>query len=149
MKVFSNDVIVFRTCLLLVKFFRNHQEEGRGAHSRIFNYILHPEKEYVSYGISESAENTQSHHPEHAVPCAVMRDECFKLIQHNNLGDGEIAALLMKHWKIVTITKEEQKILDAEYKSTMPEESDNSKWCFETGDTFARFTKKGIKITPR
>ena len=138
---FPKDVILFRTCQLLVKFFRNLEEEGRGAHTRIFNYILHPEKDYVYHGTSVAAKDLPNPYPEHAVPCAILRNECHRLIRERKLGDDEIANLLMKHWKIVGITKEEQGIIDSIHKSDMPEG-----WSFETGDTFARFNHKDVNI---
>ena len=138
---FSKEDIVFRTCQLLVKFFRNLLEEGRGAHSRIFNYILHPEKDYVYHGTSEAAKGLPNPYPEHAVPCAILRSQCDRLIREGNLSDDEIASLLMKHWKIVGITKEEQGIIDGVHRQNMPED-----WSFETGDTFARFNHKDVNI---
>ena len=57
--------------------------------------------------------------------------------------DAQIAALLAKHWKLATITKDEQKRLDHHwgYKSRMP-----PGWRFEDGDTFARFQAANIVL---
>jgi predicted GIY-YIG superfamily endonuclease len=136
--------ILYRGCKALVGLFRD-QIEGRleCVHTRIFNYVIHPEMKYVYYGISKDAKSGAPTHPEHIVPCAVLINESFRLIKEGNLADDEIAKLLKKHWKIATISKDEAKRLDTELKlkSKMPE-----KWKFEDGDTFARLKVAGISI---
>ena len=140
-QAFPKDITLFRVCQLLVKLFRNHEEEKRyWADTRIFNYII-PEKDYVYHGTSEAAKGLPNPYYEHVVPRKVLRDECHRLIQNRCLNDDEIAILLMKHWKIVGITKEEQGIIDGKHKSDMPED-----WSFEKGDTFARFNHKDVNI---
>ena len=138
-------------CQLLVGFFRKHVEEEdkgqpKGLHSRIFQYVLHPEKDYVYYGASESASEDAPNHPEHVVPCAVLISECCRLVREKKTDD-EIVPLLMKHWKIVAITKDEQGRLDNKHglnlKSSMPKG-----WSFETGDTFERLVEAEIKVIP-
>ena len=138
-----ND-IVYETCVILVRHFRNLIKGGRrGFHSRIFSYMLHPEDEFVNAGRSVKATTETPTHPEHVVPCAVLISESCRLIEEGALSDEEIASLLQKHWKIATIAKFEQEYLDSElkYKSVMP-----SGWTFENGDTFARLDEAGISL---
>lgn len=146
MRQFTKDEILYRVCKILVKLFKNQIEEKReSVHSRIFNYILHPEDRYVYYGASRKVTSHTKNHPEHAVPCATLINECFRLIKENILQEEEIASLLKKHWKIVIITKDESKTLDFKLrlKSKMP-----TGWSFETGDTFERFKLANIDIVP-
>lgn len=140
---------VYETCLLLVAHFRNiiqFSEKGFGFNTRIFSHILHPEKEFVYAGQSKNVNTETPTHPEHVVPCATLITECQRLIRAGTLSDEEIATLLQKHWKLATITKEEQGILDLKlgHKSTMP-----ANWDFETGDTFARLKEAGIVLIPQ
>ncbi len=143
---FTRDEILLRACKALVYNFANQVEEGRDVvHTRIFNYFLHPEDRYVYYGASVSVTDETKNHPEHAVPCAVLINECFRLLKEDKLSHDQIAHLLKKHWKIVRITKEESKKLDFElgYKSKMPDG-----WSFEEGDTFERFKLGKIELIP-
>ncbi len=140
---YDKDQILYRTCQVIVNLFRNQIEEERECvHTRIFNFILHPEHEYVHCGISDMVCDSTKKHPEHVVPCLVLVNETFRLIKEKILSDDEIARLLQKHWKIVTITKEEAKRIDSKLclKSKMPEG-----WKFEDGDTFKRLNLAGIK----
>lgn len=143
--------VVYETCLLLVTHFRNLiqlNKNGFGFNTRIFSHMLHPEKEFVYAGQSEKVTTETPTHPEHVVPCAMLVTECQRLIRAGNHSDEAIAVLLQKHWKVATLTKEEQKILDSKfklgYKSNMP-----ANWTFETGNTFARFEEaKIVLVTP-
>lgn len=142
----ENPDIVYETSLLLVAHFRNliHlSKSGFGFNTRIFSHVLHPESEFVYAGQSEKVTNETPIHPEHVVPCATLITECKRLIKAETHSNEQIAILLRKHWKIATITKEEQKILDFKlgYKSKMPEG-----WTFETGNTFERFERANIRL---
>lgn len=148
MRMPENDPsdIVYETSLLLVTHFRNLirlSKNGYGFNSRIFSHMLHPEKEFIYAGRSEKVTAETPTHPEHVVPCAVLRDECKRLIKAGTHSDEQIALLLQKHWKIAIITKKEQETLDFNsnlgYKSKMPVD-----WTFETGDTFERFKRANI-----
>lgn len=146
----KNDAldVVYETCLLLVGHFRNLiqlSENGFGFNTRIFSHMLHPEKEFVYAGHSEKVTIETPTHPEHVVPCATLITECQRLIRAGIHSDEAIAVLLQKHWKVASITKEEQQILDSksklDYKSKMP-----ANWTFETGNTFARFEEAKIVL---
>lgn len=136
--------IVFKTCQLLVSHFRNLVElDTWGFNSRIFEYMLHPENRFVFAGTSVSVSSETKTHPEHVVPCAFMIEECKRMIREKLHKDDEIAALLQRHWKVATITKEEQERLDFQLglKSKMP-----PNWRFEDGDTYARLKLAGITL---
>jgi hypothetical protein len=138
----SRNEVLYRACLALIGLFRDQIDaQLECVHTRIFNYVLHPESCFVHCGVSLEAKSGSSTHPEHVVPCAVLINECFRLIKEGNLSDEQIARLLQKHWKIVTISKAESKRLDSELglKSRMP-----GNWRFEDGDTFARLAEAGI-----
>lgn len=140
----EKDEIHYRACKALIGLFRDQLEEGsKCVHSRIFNYVLHPESKYVNVGSSLEARSGLPTHPEHVVPCAFLIKECFRLIEEDNHSDDEIAKLLQKHWKIITISKDEAKKLDSELglKSKMP-----GSWRFEDGDTLARLKLAKIAI---
>jgi hypothetical protein len=131
----ETEEIHYRACKALVALFRDQVEASLDCvHSRIFNYVLHPESKYVDCGTSSEAKSGEPPHPEHVVPCAVLISECFRLIKENNRSDEE---------KIATISKSEAKILDSDLglKSRMP-----YGWRFEDGDTLARLKLAGITI---
>ena len=136
--------IVIKASRLLVTHFRNLIDYGEaGFNTRIFKHMLHPEEHFVFAGTSISVTSDSLTHPEHVVPCAVLINECKRLIKNDAHSDGQIAILLAKHWKIVKITKEEQQRVDYElgYKSKMPDG-----WCFENGDTFERLHRANIVL---
>lgn len=142
----SKEIVVNSTCLLLVRHFRTLLEsniEGYGFHTRVFSHILYPEKKFVFAGYSDKVKENSQIHPEHVVPCATLILECKRLIGAGAHTDEQIADLLRKHWKLVFITKEEQRLLDFElgYRSTMPEG-----WTFENGDPFERLHRANITL---
>lgn len=139
----QHSPIVLKTCTLLVAHFRHLLEHGgSGFHTRLFSHMLHPEVQFVFAGTSIAVQPGVPTHPEHVVPCAVLISECRRMIQEG-APDAQIAALLARHWKLATITKEEQRHLDYHwgYKSKMP-----PGWRFEDGDTFARFRAANIVL---
>jgi len=138
---------VYRTALQLVEHFTDClQMKERGVHSRIFSHLLNPEQYFVAVGQSQEVIDGAPAHIEHIVPCVVMVKESFKLIE-SNMPKSEIAELIVKHWKIAIISKDQAKYLDtktgANLKNTMPEN-----WDYKTGDTFARLDKAGIRLQP-
>lgn len=145
MTVFDKQQAVLKAATLLVQHFSDCQQRGnKGLHSRVFSYFLHPEADYVGVGRSKKLVPTESAHPEHVVPCAVMIDECLQLLKAG-VAHTDIAELLAKHWKIVFITKDEARYLDSangvNLKKCMPKD-----WCFQTGDSFARLQVAGIEF---
>lgn len=143
-KDMESDEILESACNALVGLFRDQVQSGRNCvHSRIFNYVLHPEANYVGCGRSISLSEEEKAHPEHIVPCSVLVGESFRLIKEGVRSDEEIAGMLQRHWKIAQITKAEARFLDSDLKlkSKMP-----SGWRFEDGDTFARLDAAGITL---
>lgn len=140
----NNDDIVIRVCRALVSLFSDQIEAGYDCvHTRVFSYVLHPEIDYVYCGTSVTVKGNTAPYAEHVVPCAILVDECLRLLKEKKFNQKQIASLLMQHWKIAIISKDEANILDSELKlkETMPEG-----WSFESGDTFARLKAAGIKL---
>ena len=138
---------VFRASLLLVKHFKDCLERGgKGFHSRIFTYFLHPEADFVGVGQSQEVIDGEPAHPEHVVPCAVLIEEACRLIELGN-PEEDIARLMSKHWKIAFISKKQAAHLDSKdglnMKHSMP-----SGWYFESGDTYDRLKGAGIDLLP-
>lgn len=144
----SEGKFIYQTALVLVAHFDNCiKSKNEAVHSRLFSHILHPEADYVLCGQSpESKESNEKPYPEHVVPCAVLRNEAFRLIKDNKPREY-IAELIAKHWKIAYITQKQQEKLDGKsgvnFKDTMPEG-----WHFETDDSFARLKVASIEICP-
>jgi hypothetical protein len=138
---------VYRASLLLVRHFKACLEcDGKGLHSRVFTYFLHPEVHFVGVGQSQEVIDGEPAHPEHVVPCAVLINESCRLIKRGVL-EAEIARLMSKHWKIAFISKKQATYLDStdglNLKHTMPDG-----WCFESGDTYERLNRAGIELLP-
>ncbi|GGE79861.1 hypothetical protein [Shewanella carassii] len=143
----DKEHFVFNTALVLITHFQNCIKSGNeGIHSRLFSHILHPEKDYILCGQSKEVKDGARIHPEHVVPCAVLRNESFRLLKEGKQPEY-IAKLLSKHWKLAYISKDQANSLDSKnklnLKDTMP-----PGWCMEYGDTFARLDKAGIKLLP-
>ncbi len=139
----GKDEIIFETCKLLVRHFRNLiDHNGFGFHTRIFSHMLHPEKEFIFIGSSPESLSENDIYPEHVVPCAVLLRECRRMILENQ-PDSYIAELLQKHWKLAHITKKQAQRLDINLrlKNIMP-----SGWTFETGNSLARLEAANIKL---
>jgi hypothetical protein len=138
---------VYRAGLQLVEHFTDClQMEKRGVHSRIFSLLLNPEQYFVSVGQSQEVIDGAQSHVEHIVPCVVIIKESIKLIE-DNFPKDEIAKLIVKHWKIAIISKEQASQLDLkselDLKDKMPEG-----WDYKTGNTNARLDKANITILP-
>ena len=138
---------VSRASLLLVKHFGDClTREGKGLHSRIFSYFLHPEFDFVGVGRSQAVIDGEPAHPEHVVPCAVLISESCRLLSQG-VPEEEVAHLLSKHWKIALISKEQAARLDSKsgygLKDRMPAE-----WCFENDDTYERLKIAKIELLP-
>lgn len=143
----TKDESVYNASLLLVEHFSHCQaRDGRGRHSRVFSYFLHPEVSFVGVGRSKKVAEGAKPYPEHVVPCTTLIDESARLLS-SGMPKEQIARLLAKHWKIALLSKEEATYLDAKdglnLKSSMPKE-----WSFENGDTFARLKLANIELLP-
>ena len=107
------------------------------VHSRIFDALIH--SSLIHHGVSVKGTG----HTEHLVPCALIRDQAFKMFWDGKDVDA-VALMLQRTLKIAHITKEEARHLDHTlgFKTTMP-----GNWCFETGAVTARLDVAGIKLT--
>lgn len=133
------------TCRLVIAHVRNvDRHGGAGLHTRLFSHLLHPEERFVFAGRSSRLSEGQASRLEHVVPCAVLLSETRRLIGQG-MSDAIVASLLARHWRVARITTDEQRMLDDALglKSTMP-----TGWCFETGETLARFNAAGITLLP-
>lgn len=140
---------VLKASLHLVRHFKDcleREEKGlpKGFNSRIFNFMLHPEADFVGIGRSQAVIDGEPVHPEHVVPCAKMIEECCRLIK-NNMAEIDIATLLSKHWKIAYISKSQAAYIDYDlgWKDKMP-----AGWRFEDGETYERLNRAGIYLLP-
>ena len=143
----ENEESVYRASKILVKHFQDCLERGGlGLHSRIFNFILHPEFDYVGVGQSQEVIDGEPAHPEHIVPCAVLIEESCKLLE-KGVSIEKVAGLLSKHWKIGMISKRQASYIDSKdglgLKNKMPDG-----WSFETGDTYERLKLANIELKP-
>ncbi|MDH5205188.1 MAG: hypothetical protein OEW36_05960 [Hylemonella sp.] len=143
----DNTESVYRASLHLVRHFKDCLErDGKGFHSRVFNYFLHPEGDFVGAGQSQEVINGEPVHPEHVVPCAVLIEESCRLLE-KGVSETEIARLLSKHWKIAYISKAQAAHIDSKeglnLKNSMPDG-----WHFESGDTYERLKRAGITLHP-
>ena len=74
---------------------------------------------------------------EHLVPCTMIKDRAIEMVQQG-ASLPQIAQMLKENLAIVTITQDEQKVVDALYQTTMP-----AGWTW--GDSvFARLDAVGI-----
>lgn len=134
---YSKEQIRGRRMLRLAQLIYDHWEEGSGMDTRIFQIPLINDG-LVLWGRSLSGGTYR----EHAVPRALIRDECLRMFDEG--GDVEdIKALLLQYLWIVHITKEEADSINARYKMAMPDG-----WTFGEGDPFARFKAVGIELAP-
>ncbi len=148
MSIKNREDLVYATCLLLVKHYRNlaayeaNSGERLGYHTRVFTPLLHPERKFCYLGQSEKV-TQENKYLEHVVPCGYMMNELERLIKEGKHSDEELARALQKNWKVADLTEEETQKLNVELKlkSTMPEG-----WDFMTGNPEDRLTQAGIKL---
>ncbi len=137
------ETIVQRSFVRLVRYLQQTRLDGKGAHSRCFEYFI--AAAYVPTGYGKNGGT----HPEHVVPCAFLRDRCIA-----RLGEGasveDIANEIRPFLAIVMITDTERSKLDNSpafgglgLKDIMP-----ANWDFEAGDRFARLHAARIAFEP-
>lgn len=135
---FSPKELRERAFLRAAVVLHGHWEEGTGAHTRLFETLI-PDG-YVFVGSAADGANWR----EHVVPCAVIRDQCFLLLDQGK-STQEVADFIEAHLKIVMITREQRQRLDFElgHKTSMPEG-----WL--PGDIMARLRAAGVELpSPR
>ncbi|WP_156167512.1 hypothetical protein [Thioalkalivibrio versutus] len=143
----ENSESVFRASSLLVKHFKDCiARGGKGRHSRVFTYFLHPEEDFVSVGQSQEILDGQPAHPEHVVPCSVLIEEACRLLEQGT-PEEDVARLLSKHWKIVFVSKNQAAYLGSKEGLNMKHCMPNG-WNFENGDTYERLREANIEWFP-
>ena len=136
MKKYSEGELKIRTMHRVAYVLHGYWEEGRGAHTRLFD-ILIPDF-YIEMGESANGRG----HREHVVPCVYIRNLANDMYSQG-ASISDVAAMLNRLLAIVHITKEEAKTLDKQLKlkTKMPD-----KWCPKTGDIKARLKQAGIEV---
>lgn len=136
MKEFSQEELKSRTMHRVAYVLHGYWEEGRGAHTRLFDTLI-PDF-YIEAGESVNGRG----HREHVVPCVYIRNLANDMFTEG-ASIEDVAAMLERLLAIVHITKEEQALMDHQLglKMTMPED-----WCPKTGDVNARLTMAGIEV---
>lgn len=137
MKEYSQEELKIRTMHRVASVLHGYWEEGRGAHSRLFDVLI-PDF-YIEIGESKKGRG----HKEHVVPCVYIRNLANEMFSDGASID-DVAAMLHRLLAIAHITKDEQKMLDQQLKlkTTMPED-----WCPKTGDVNARLVMAGIELS--
>jgi hypothetical protein len=115
---------------------KNSNDGAARISTRIFDHLFHHSQ--LLYGSSGDGAT----YKEHLVPCALVRDQAFKMFFAGK-GPEDVAAMLERTLKIAMITREEAYKLDhgLKLKTRMPEG-----WCFDTGPVTARLDEAGIKL---
>lgn len=131
-----------RSYIRLARYYRMVYEEDNGPHTRAPDYFIPLE------GIPQGESHSGTSHPEHVVPCAVIRNYCLKYFEENQKywSLDEVVKLIRKLLVIVYISEAERIMLDVgpdALKDRMP-----SEWDFDNGCIFDRLhkAKKEIKF---
>lgn len=77
---------------------------------------------------------------EHVVPRVFLRDQCLDLYEQGKSID-DVARILMNNLRIVEITPDEADLLNARYKTSMPDG-----WMLGESDPLARLREVGIDV---
>lgn len=138
MAQFSHDQIVHRGLARIATVLHGYWEEGRGAHTRLFDVLIPDRHIYAGTSIPGSD------HREHLVPCAILRDTCYAMFG-NGASIEDATALLKRNLQVAYIDKSEAQYMDNTLglKTAMPEG-----WCPHTGSPSARLEAAGIELTP-
>lgn len=81
---------------------------------RCINYYPFSESAFSHYNRNNSLDGL---HAEHVVPLSLIKSE---LLSHKNWSLIKVKRYLAENNKVVIITKEEQKLVDSKFKSTIP-----------------------------
>ena len=136
MKQYSKEELKYRQCKRVAVVLHGHWEEGTGAHSRLFETLV--ADCYVMDGESIKGNDRR----EHVVPCALIRDECFKMYDQGYSIEA-VTREILRHLRIVKISSEEANHIDKKLglKTTMPDD-----WVFGQGDPLDRLHKGGVVL---
>lgn len=139
---FSDAELLDRACLRVAMVIRRMWEEHGHSHSRLLDSPLIPDRLVIA---GRSRAFAGKGRREHVVPCAVIVKECHAMLERGE-RDAAIAAFIRDHNRIVLVTHEEARRLDAAdavgHRQTMPAD-----WVFD-GDLFRRLNLAGIEWAP-
>lgn len=127
-----------RSYVRLARFYRRMLREDLTWHSRVV-------ERFVPNAAAPQNQGRPGQHPEHVVPCVLMRElaqECFG--NHQSVHD--VAALLRRWLVVIWIDQDHRKLLDHgkdNLKSRMPDNWDNAAGC-----VYARLHEKKILFQP-
>lgn len=127
-----------RAYVRLARFFRRMACEDITGHSRLVDWYISPDE--VPQNMPMPGQ-----HPEHVVPCALLRDMSIACYE-DHWSAHEVAALLRHLLVIIWIGPAERDLLDkgaAHLKDRMP-----VGWNAQSGCRYARLHDKGIKFVP-
>jgi hypothetical protein len=136
-EVTDDSEMIERSYIRLARYYFQMYAEDAGQHTRVPDYFI------PIASIPRGKSHTGTSHPEHVVPCAVIRDYCLAYFEQNRSLD-EVVKLIRRLLVIVDISEEERKILDtgrSALKDKMPEGWDLEKDCI-----FARLHSAKIKF---
>lgn len=127
-----------RAYIRLARFFRRPLREDFSEHSRAVEW-------FVPNAVAPQNTGVAGQHPEHVVPCAVLRDiakECYT----DHWSVRQVAALLRSLLVVIWIEQLERDALDngtSTLRSAMP-----ANWTYSTGCIYARLHTKAIMFKP-
>ena len=124
------------------RYLKRRLMEGEGAHSRAVDWHVH--QNISPQGRAKNLELKPKPHPEHVVPCALVRKKAMELLSHG-IPEDAVAEWIEPYLRIVTINKIDAKKLDGPHKlkTVMPEN-----WQFGGDCIYARLHVLGIEFTP-
>jgi hypothetical protein len=132
------QVCLDRAYVRLARFYRRMLREDITRDSRAAEW-------FVSNSLVPQNNGSRGQHPEHVVPCAVLRDiaiECFA----DQWSVHQVAALLRSWLVVIWIDKTQSELLDHgenSLRDRMPAD-----WNPTTGCLYARLHDKGIQFSP-
>ena len=130
----DSDGIIERRFVQLVRYLEKRLIDGSGAHTRAFEYFVPDSCVIVGRGTAGGE------YREHAVPCALLREHCQRLLTEG-IAVEAVARWLRPYLVIVLIQKEQADEIDRRpgLKTGMPTD-----WRFDSGCAFERLHSAGI-----
>ncbi len=124
------------------RYLKRRLMEGEGAHSRALDLPVHKTKS--SQGRAKNLELEPKPHPEHVVPCALVRKKAMELLSHG-IPEDAVAEWIEPYLRIVIINDIDRIKLDGplRLRTVMPEN-----WQFGGDCIYARLHVLGIEFTP-
>ncbi|TAL55299.1 hypothetical protein [Pandoraea sp.] len=116
-----------------------NRDDEPWCHTRLLELIVRDE--YTVVGQSLAAAEAPRRRREHVVPLRYLADLVFNAFK-NGHSLSDVASLLDRLLKIVRVTYDEARLIDAMHgKASMPDG-----WLVESGDPFVRLSGAGIQF---